>query len=278
MRKILLIMATLLLVLAACSNKEKAGTEVSKEQLDNLTDSGFPIVKDPLTLKMFAAKGANTLSNWDDILVFNTYEEMTGIHVEWEQVAGDALEEKRNLALAGGSLPDVFFAANLPTLDIYKYGQQGVFLKLNDMIDEHAPNLSRMLDENPDIKKAITFPDGNIYSLPVIHDPNFIALKTGPMLYYHQDVLDQVGMDIPETTDQFYEYLKAVKEKTDYTPYGGHNMATLADNLRGAFGVATTGRAFIDKDPASGDIRFYPTTEQYKELLTNMFINYIVKN
>ncbi len=143
---------------------------------------------------MFAGMGAKTQSNWDDILIWNTYEDMTNVHIDWEQVPQEGVDEKRNLALAGGNLPDAFYAANMPTLDIFKYGQQGLFLELNDLIDQYAPNVKKLMEENPEIRKAITFPDGKIYSLPVILDPEFTSVRTHPLPWFNQEVLNKVGI------------------------------------------------------------------------------------
>ncbi|MCJ8008501.1 extracellular solute-binding protein [Lederbergia wuyishanensis] len=271
MKKIIyFILASLLVLQVACS-KDTGGNQVSKEdQLELLTDSGMPIAKEKgkVTLKMFAGMGNNTLKNWNDILVWNTYEELTNIKIEWDQQEPTALEEKRNLALAGGNLPDVFYAANMPTTDIYKYGQNGDFLELNELIENYAPNLNKLMENNPEIRKAITFPDGKIYSLPVIHDPEFTSVRTHPLMWYNSELLKKYSMDVPKTTDEFYQYLKTIQEKDpDIVPYGSWSAATLVNMLRGSFGVGTTGRAYIDKDPETGDVRFYPVTDNYKELL-----------
>src|SRR5699024_8838968 len=143
-------------------------------EVENFNETGFPIVNEPITLKMFAGKSAqNVNSDWNDILIWNEYEKKTKVHLDWvEQVQTESLEEKRNLALTGGDLPDVFYLASVPAIDIYKYGQQNVFIELNDLIDQYAPNLSALMDEYPEIRKGVTFPDGKIYSIPSLVSPD----------------------------------------------------------------------------------------------------------
>lgn len=51
--------------------------------------------------------------------------------------------------------------------DLNKYGSQGLFLPLEDLIREHAPNLTKVLDER-DAWKYLTSADGHVYSLPEI--------------------------------------------------------------------------------------------------------------
>lgn len=267
-RATIILLALLLIVLPACSKKSD-GPPPEEEQLKALTESGMPIAKEKMTLKFFAGMGNNTLKNWnDDILIWKTYEDMTNIKIEWEQVEPQALEERRGLSLVDDNLPHAYYAANFPTTDIYKYGQTGAFLELNDLIDKYAPNLKKLMDENPEIRRAITFPDGKIYSLPVVHDPNFTSVRVHPLIWYNSELLDKYGMDVPTTTDEFYAFLKKVQEEDpDITPYGSHNATVLINMLRGAFGVGNNARSFIDKDPDTGKLRFYPITDRYKELL-----------
>src|SRR5699024_1232233 len=203
--------------------------------------------------------------------------EMTNIDIEWEMVPADGLHEKRNLALSSNDLPDVFYAANIPPSDLQKYGDQGTFIPLNDLIDEYAPNLKKVLDENPDIKKGLTLPDGNIYSFPTIYSPDFESLLLGAKGWVNGDWLDQLGMDNPETTEEFYEYLKAVKEtdlngngENDEIPFSSvAEMSRIIHWISGAFGIQNKGKlhTLIDEDPETNEMRFFPISDPYKEML-----------
>lgn len=276
---LLLVVTTTLLFIVACSNDEAGpkDVELDKEKLKNVNETGMPIVEDPITIKLFTGKSAqNVNSDWNDIMIWNKYEEMTNINLEWEGVQTESLEEKRNLALASGTLPDVFYLAQLPNLDIFKYGQQGTIIKLNDLIDKYAPNLKKLMEENPAIRKAITFPDGNIYSLPSIVSQDFLSVRLSSRPWINQEWLDALGMDMPKTTEEFYQYLKAVKEqdpngngKADEIPYGGTSMTELIGYLEGSFGLANKGvrNGNIDLDPDNGKVRFFATTDEYREML-----------
>lgn len=274
-RKLLFLVTILFfLMLVACSNKSSKDESIAEEDVDNLTESGMPIVKDPITLKMFATQ-QSIPADWNDIFIWNEYEKMTNINVEWEQAPQESLEEKRNLALASGNLPDAFFISSIPSVDVFKYGQQGTFIKLNDLIEAHAPNLTKLMDKYPEIRKGMTFPDGNIYSMPSLVSPEFMSFRIGSRPYFNQEWLDEFDMDTPRTTEEFYQYLKAVKEKDPTgdgkaVPYGGTNITDLVGWLRGSFGIANKGvrNANIDWDPEEEKVRFYPTSEGYKEMLT----------
>jgi len=216
--------------------------EIDKEALENLNKEGMPIVNEPITLKFMTGKSPVTAHDYNEVTVWKEYAKLSNINIEWELVQSDGLEEKRNLALASGSLPDVFYTSHMPPADLLKYGEQGVFVSLNDLITEYMPNLTSLFEKYPETKKGITFPDGNIYSLPTIHDPDFLEVNLGMSHWIREDWLGQLGMDLPKTTDEYYEYLKAVKETdlngngiADEIPFGAHSPAGIKDVLKGAF-------------------------------------------
>src|SRR5699024_11624362 len=78
--------------------------------------------------------------------------------------------------------------------------------------DVCSSDLYQVLQDNPDIEKGLTFPDGHIYSVPTIYSPDFESLLIGAKGWINGEWLEELGMDNPETTEEFYEYLKAVKE------------------------------------------------------------------
>jgi len=277
-REIFLFVSLLLIfVLAACSDKG-AASDGNKESADStdVNKTDMPIVDDEIDMTIFANKPAQNEDNdWNDILIWNHYRDLTNINADWNLVNPDALDEKRNLALGSGELPDAFFLAQLTNSDLLKYGDQGMFIPLNDLIDEYAPNLTALMDEDPSIRKAITFPDGNIYSMPALIEEDFLSLRLSARPWINEEWLDELDMDIPETTGDFYDYLTAVKEldpvgdgKT--VPYGGTDITELVQWLAGSFGVMNHGpsNTNMDADPEdSSKVRFYATTDEYKQLL-----------
>lgn len=270
--------------LTACSGNDGSDKASGKENVenaandDNFNKEGMPIVEDEIDLEIFANKPAQNEDNdWNDILIWNHYKDETNINVNWNTIDPDALEEKRNLALAGGEVPDAFFLSEISNSDLLKYGSQGTFIPLNDLIDEYAPNLSELMDNDPSIQKALTFPDGNIYSMPALIEEDFLSLRLSARPWINEDWLDDLNMDMPETTDEFHAYLKAVKEADpndgNTVPYGGTDIAEMMQWLSGSFGVMNRGpsNTNFDLDPDDDSkVRFYPTTDEYKALLEYM--------
>lgn len=242
----------------------------------------MPIVKDAIDLEIMAGEDINPADNWNDILIFNEYEERSNIHVNFEMIPHGSIEEKRNLKLVSGELPDAFYRMGLSQRDLMKYGEQGILIELNDLIDDYAPNLKAIIEENPEVKKGITMHDGKIYSFPSLSEPDFISLRMGAKPYINRNWLDELNMDMPETTEEFYDYLTAVKEEdpgdNNGIPYGSQGINNLLGWLKGSFGVGNLGPAnnYYDEDPDNeGQLRFYAISDGYKELLeyTNKLFN-----
>lgn len=246
------------------------------EPNSNMNMTGFPIVNDSIKLLILAGAAPTSNSDWNNVRLFNEYEQMTNMDIEWQMVPTDGLKERVNLVMASRDYPDAFHTARFTAAELLKYGQEGSFIRLNELIDQHAPNFKKLLDENPALKKGITMPDGNIYSFPTYYDPNFTYVLVSSPLWLNQTWLDKLGMNPPDTVEKFYDYLKAVKATdlndnglNDEIPYAGVKPDNLIGHLRGSWGLGNRGRhhAYVDVDPKSGELRFIPTDPGYKEML-----------
>lgn len=264
-------------LLAACGEKNEGAVEATKApESTSLNTTGFPISNTPISLTFFTGKSATNGNNFEETFVWKEYAKKTNINVKFDLVPFETLAEKRNLVLAGGDYPDVFYTARLTAADLAKYGSQGVFIPLNDLIDKHAPNFKKLMTQYPDLKKGLTMPDGNIYSLPSFYDPNFLSLLIGAPLWINNDWLKKLNMPEPKTTEEFYNYLKAVKNTDlngngiqDEIPYSGTGVDALLDQFKGAWGFGTRGlgHKYVDIDPATNKLRFIRTDAKYKEVL-----------
>ena len=58
-----------------------------------LTESGFPIVKEPVTLTMYGNMSA-IQPEFKDMYILQKYEELTGVHIEWTSIPSSARNEK----------------------------------------------------------------------------------------------------------------------------------------------------------------------------------------
>ena len=84
----------------------------------------------------------------------------------FEEVSNAQVRERTNLLFASREFPDVIFAAAVNDRLLWDAAQAGDVWPLNELVDRHAPNWKRAIEERAVIRKAITMPDGKFYSLP----------------------------------------------------------------------------------------------------------------
>lgn len=262
-------------------NNENAGSDKNGEEgtadsdlPDNFNAQGFPIVDEPITLKFFARKFVSH-ADWKDMLVWKEYEKLTNIHIEWELVSDENITERRNVVMASGDLPDAFHTALFGSSHIVKYADEGLFLRVDDLIKKYAPNLSTIL-QDPMVKMGLTLEDGGIYSFPNLVEEDALGLRAGGKLWYNTAWLKTLGKSQPINTDEFYQLLKAIKEgdpngngKADEIPFAPQDIATVVNLLKGSWGLGNRGSShpYVDVNEESGELRFIPTDPRYKEIL-----------
>lgn len=140
-------------------------------------------------------------------------EKLTGVKIKWLTAPGTQADMNIsfNLNIASGNYPDAYLNS-FGSGDVITYAND-VFIPLNDYI-ENTTWIKRYLDENPDLRASITAPDGNIYSLwknvPDAVEEN--GWYTPFKLWIYKPWLETSGMDMPETIDEYREYLRYVRD------------------------------------------------------------------
>jgi putative aldouronate transport system substrate-binding protein len=273
-----LVMAVSLL-LSACGNNNdsnNSGTTANKGNGSNadsgsaVSKDGLPIVSDKVTLKMVSPKAA-LAPDYSEMEIFKRLEESTNVRIEWNNIPDTEYAEKKNLLLASGDLPDAFYSAGFSDYELINYGKDGTIIPLEDLIAEYAPNLGKLLAERPDIRAAITAPDGHIYGLPTWEENE---LGTNPFFHViNKAWLDKLGLKMPETLDEYTEALLAFKTqdpngngKADEIPLSFMHMQWCMDiaGLFGAFGMPDNLEHRIVRD---GKVIFTAVQPEYKEAL-----------
>lgn len=140
-------------------------------------------------------------------------EKLTGVHVNWITAPGTPADWNvmYNLHIASGNYADIYMNG-LSTADIIEYAND-VFIPLNGYI-ENTRWIKEYLEAMPEIREAITAPDGNIYSLwhylPQTGDQNQDANPY--KLWVYKPWLEASGMDMPQTVDEFRDLLRYFRD------------------------------------------------------------------
>ena len=205
--------------LSGC-NKKEDGTQTSNTETSTGKDSEasgsilnavgeYPIVKEPIELKIFLM----SMPNVEDFETndFTKYiEEKTGINLTFETGTRDDWEEKLNLELQTGTYPDIIMSVGV---DQAKYGvKEGILVQLDDLIKANMPNYTEKMAQYIDQTKQT---DGHIYSIAGLND--CYHCQYGRKMWVNTYYLDQIGMKVPTTTEEFMEVCKKFLE---YKPDG----------------------------------------------------------
>lgn len=212
---------------------------------------------------------AANYSNLGDTFLGKALMEQTGVTIEFMHPPLNQHVEQFGLIMADGNLPDVIEYDWLP---LYQGGpekaiREGVILPLNDIFEQYCPNLTKYLAENPDIDRMIQTDEGNYYCFPFIRGTEKLCVTIGPML--RKDWLDELGLEVPTTIDEWHTVLTAFKEQKGATaPFTyEQNREQLRDTDPFAYAYNTTRTFYLGSD---GKVYYGAAQPEFKEYLTTM--------
>ncbi|TXK83811.1 ABC transporter substrate-binding protein [Paenibacillus sp. N3.4] len=256
------------------SQESKRPTATASNEVVN-PPGVLPITKEKTTLKVMSRTNPN-VENFATNEFTKWLEEKTNIHIEWD-IANDP-KQKLNISLASGDYPDVYLGFNIDQVQLALYGKDGVFIPLNKLIDKYGTETKKMFAALPYTKELSASTDGNIYGLPAVNEC-FHCMHSNKM-WINKKWLEAVGMQMPTTTDEFYQVLKAFKEKDPNGNKKADELPLVGANIANSYIDTFLLQAFIDSDRnmqflKDGKINVAFTQPEYKEGLK--YINKLYK-
>lgn len=184
-----------------------------KDKEVKLTEAGtYPIVPEgeELTLTCFTMSMPN-VENFETNDFTKYLEDLTGVHIEWVTAGRDDWQEKLNMMLSSGDYPDMLLGLSP---DLAKFGvKEQIIVPLDEYINEDLmPNYMKMYGDRLDLSRET---DGQIYSL--IGENDCYHCSYGRKMWINTKHLEEMGVEMPTTTDEFLEVCKKFKE---YKPDG----------------------------------------------------------
>lgn len=176
--------------------------------------------------------GISALSGgYDNNEVLNKMQQDNGISIKWDCMS-DSLSEQVNVRIAGGQLPDAFMGVGFNNYDLTTYGEDGTFIDLTPYLtEEYMPNLTKILEEHPEIRAAITMDDGCIYGLPsgeqmgtagIGKEEDYSIFTIPQFSMINKAWLDELGLPVPTTLDELHAALQAFKDNDMSATYYGN--------------------------------------------------------
>ena len=165
-----------------------------------------------ISLPAFSTQSPN-IQDYDENDLTLKIEEMFNVDIEWVLAPSNSdaeVLEKQNILFASGDYPAIFLVGNFSQNDQLRYGQSGILLPLNDLIEEYGNFIKEAFVITPYLLKGVTALDDNIYSMPGLEE--CYHCNYSQKLYMNVDWLSKLGLTMPTTTEELYTVLTAFKE------------------------------------------------------------------
>ncbi|NLD88604.1 MAG: extracellular solute-binding protein [Clostridiales bacterium] len=214
--------------------KEEASSGAAYE----LNELGqLPLVKSGEAVLSIGFPQSPSVTDYEDNYLTDFLEERGGFEIEFVFFPTSGTEARQKLELMISSnqeLPDIVTSIGVGSIGKQTYGQQGVFLELDEWLETETfwfPQAKERWLTEQEKKDIVTFyksTDGHTYGFPYVTcDPTDNVSRC---LWINKPWLDTLGLDVPKTTDEFFDVLVAFRDKdpngngiNDEIPFTGAN-------------------------------------------------------
>ena len=211
--------------------------------------------------------GESSTRSWETNLFFERMEEKTGISFQFREYTNYTKWQERKREIGNGEdLPDVLFKAELNASEVRDLYAAGVLIDLKPYLEEYAPDLWKLLQENPDYLTSISMPDGAIPALPSIN-----TLQNNDAMWINSTWLKRVKMETPGNAEELTEVLRAFR---DSDPNGNGKKDEIPLTFIGMWELRFLGHAFgiTDNDyyvsVSNGKVSSSLTSDRNRAFLT----------
>ncbi len=211
--------------------------------------------------------GTSQIPSMNENVVYQEISKRLNIKVEFIHPISGGETEAFNLLLASGTMPDMIMGAgSFYPGGLEKGVSDGVYLKLNDLIDQYAPNYKKLRESDTQLQKDTVLDSGTIASFRSIISQER-QLFYGPVI--RQDILDELNLETPKLVSDWDNVLTTINDNKskygfDFVLYTG-TKALLSGNqapFAAAYGVMDD---FICVD---GQVKYGPIEAGFKDVLT----------
>lgn len=195
-RMSLLMLLAFSVVLAGCSsNKGSTGSSGEGNSVDET---------EPFEISVYIGEAGQQPT--PDNKVYKKIKDELGASFKFEFLAGES-NQKLGVMIAGSDYPDMMTGNT-------KLVSAGAYIPLEDLIEQHAPNLKKHYAKYWNMMKDPS--DGHIYILPNYGAYNGEVTSSwysGPAFWIQKAVLAEFGYPKVKTLDEYFDLIEKYKEK-----------------------------------------------------------------
>lgn len=185
----------------------------------NLNTPGtLPICKETVTLSVGVAQSA-VIENWETNLQTLAIEEQGNFDLSFVEFPSDSkefIQKVELMVMAGGAeLPDVIMSDLGGQANLVKYGQAGMIIATNDYYENLTFNIDlscqNTVKSKEELLTYVTAYDGNVYGVFRLME-SLNNEYSGARIIIYEPWLTALDLEMPQTTDEFVEVLKAFRD------------------------------------------------------------------
>lgn len=225
--------------------------------------------------------GANLNIAKSDTNFWTHVSEALNVDIEWKQVVEQSAPEQYNLMIASGDYTDLIYHSNsavMGSATVYTNGYDAainddVYLALNDLLPEYAPNYYGYLEANDELRKQVTTDQGNLFAVHMLYDK-----PQGPRecLFVTDAALEAGGItEIPETVEGWLDAYATMKAGGVAYPAGVNSSCDIrGGSFMNAFG--TSGGSAFQINAQTGEMYFDATSDNFRayiEFMRTLWVN-----
>ena len=243
------------------------GTEI--DLVDEVEFDGFFPLAEKQTYTLWTIDNQNLTPGYEKTATAALMEGATNVHLSVAWVTAAEAAEKFGLMIASGDIPDMVYAGTgYYTGGAMQAVLDGVFQETTDLIEKWMPNYRALLNQNEQLQKDTTSDDGKRYSIYSIYVDDQMQVDTSVNvigLAIRSDWLEDAGLDMPTTIDEWTRVLRAFREM------GVERPLMLGSNGRLECGAFLTAYGITEEFYMDGDtVKFGPAQDAYKDYLKQM--------
>ncbi|MCX7884169.1 MAG: extracellular solute-binding protein [Caloramator sp.] len=207
----------------------------------------------------------------NNLEVWNEIQRKTNVKIKWDVLPSSQYDYEMQMRLiTNNNLLDLVV---VPNYDPTPYGQAGILIPLEGLIEKYAPNIKKVFLKYPSSKELMTSADGHIYGLSSIIEGSMDTLQ--PTFAIRKDWLQKLHLNEPESIEDWVKVLKAFRDK-DPNGNGINDEVPFCSNpfyFSEAFGLQLmSGSDYIVKN---GQVKYQWAEPNMKEFL--IFANKLYK-
>lgn len=210
--------------------------------------ASFSFAEELPTLKVLATYNGHDPNNDPTAAAIS---EKTGYKVEYYMLPSDNALENLLLQISSGESYDILRISENMYLELLS---RGALLQLDDLLAQYGSNLTTKITAEA---YTLTQKDGKTYGIPMMAER--ASIDSGIVI--RKDILDELKLEVPTTTESFKAVLMAVKEAyPEMIPFLTSNEKCMG-TISSAFGF------YFDWNDVDGKLMHYVEMPAYKEYL-----------